>query len=771
MERFFISPAQHQIHHSNEARHHDKNFGSALALWDLIGGTLYIPKRREVLSFGLSKTELNHANNLLSAWFHPLAAALRAILRTRKVRAATTANLLTLALLADTSAVSAEHEEVIEITATAEPKAPEEVPEPPTAPSPSGIPQQQATKTTPYPRRNERPKVDHDREVIVLGTRAARASGSVQVFNEKHLSRMEHDDAHQILLAAPGVYLRGEDGFGLRPNIGIRGASSDRSKKVTLLEDGILFAPAPYSAPAAYYFPLVTRMSSVRVIKGPSSIPYGPQSIGGAIDLRTRQFPAAAAGHVDAAAGSFGYGKVHAWGGINRDRSGLLLEGVHLRSDGYKDLDGGGDTGFYRNEWMVKGRYLLDPTAPVSQEFQVKAGYSDELSNETYTGLTDADFRQSPWRRYRITSQDQMQWRRTSLSLRHLTTFSPKLSLETTAYRNDLDRSWTRAHGFVGSDFASVLNSPAGRRRVFYEVMTGNQDSATNDEDILVGPNRRVFVSQGIQTIARLKGRTGSLFHSAEYGVRFHHDSVRRKHLRSTFEMVSEKLRPKPLPQATNADNAASTHAVAFHATDAITYRGLTVTPGIRLELIRWQYRDSQQGRSQADGYAVALPGLGLYQELVGGLGALAGVYRGFSPTAPNLDAAEAETSWNYEAGLRYSKSRTRLELIGFLNDYENLTDVCTFSNGCLNSDLDRQFDAGSVRVYGVELFARHEFSLGAFRVPTTATYTYSDSRFGNSFVSADPLWGEVKRGDQLPSIYRAIRPKRASVLRLKAGV
>ena len=67
----------------------------------------------------------------------------------------------------------------------------------------------------------------------------------------------------------PGVYSRGEDGFGLRPNIGIRGVSPDRSKKVTLMEDGILFGPAPYSAPAAYFFPLVTRMDGHAGDQGP----------------------------------------------------------------------------------------------------------------------------------------------------------------------------------------------------------------------------------------------------------------------------------------------------------------------------------------------------------------------------------------------------------------------------------------------------------------------------------------------------------------------
>ena len=71
---------------------------------------------------------------------------------------------------------------------------------------------------------------------------------------EKVLDTFEYDDIHRILSAAPGVYYREEDGYGLRPNIGMRGVSSDRSKKVVIMEDGVLIAPAPYAAPAGYYF-------------------------------------------------------------------------------------------------------------------------------------------------------------------------------------------------------------------------------------------------------------------------------------------------------------------------------------------------------------------------------------------------------------------------------------------------------------------------------------------------------------------------------------
>ena len=51
--RIFISPAHHQVHHSGNPKHFNKNFGSCLALWDWMFGTLYVPeKEREPLTFG-----------------------------------------------------------------------------------------------------------------------------------------------------------------------------------------------------------------------------------------------------------------------------------------------------------------------------------------------------------------------------------------------------------------------------------------------------------------------------------------------------------------------------------------------------------------------------------------------------------------------------------------------------------------------------------------------------------------------------------------------
>lgn len=54
LNRWLISPAQHQIHHSRERRHWDKNMGYLLPCWDRWFGTLYVPEGREEFRLGVT---------------------------------------------------------------------------------------------------------------------------------------------------------------------------------------------------------------------------------------------------------------------------------------------------------------------------------------------------------------------------------------------------------------------------------------------------------------------------------------------------------------------------------------------------------------------------------------------------------------------------------------------------------------------------------------------------------------------------------------------
>lgn len=75
--RFFISPAQHQIHHSFAEKHWDKNFGGAFALWDWLFGTLYIPRQRENLEFGLPGGESSRYRKVSQLYTLPFRTAAR----------------------------------------------------------------------------------------------------------------------------------------------------------------------------------------------------------------------------------------------------------------------------------------------------------------------------------------------------------------------------------------------------------------------------------------------------------------------------------------------------------------------------------------------------------------------------------------------------------------------------------------------------------------------------------------------------------------------
>ncbi len=83
LEHILISPAQHHIHHSMAKKHHNKNYGEVFAIWDLMFGTLYVPKQYEALSFGLADEHGNPVEqphtNLRSAILLPFLESWRAL--------------------------------------------------------------------------------------------------------------------------------------------------------------------------------------------------------------------------------------------------------------------------------------------------------------------------------------------------------------------------------------------------------------------------------------------------------------------------------------------------------------------------------------------------------------------------------------------------------------------------------------------------------------------------------------------------------------------
>jgi Fe(3+) dicitrate transport protein len=234
-----------------------------------------------------------------------------------------------------------------------------------------------------------------------------RIPGSAHFIGEQQLDEHQYLDIHRVLQSVPGVNIQEEDGWGRRPNIGMRGTGSDRSAKITVLEDGVLAAPAPYAAPAAYYFPVAARMEAIEVLKGSSSIRQGPYTNGGVLNLVSSSIPGGDfSGRITAAAGQDSLLRGSMVVGGSKARYGWLAETYQFETDGFKDLDGGGNTGFDLGDYLLKFRANSAPDASMAQTFDIKLGYTEEFSHETYLGLTDGDFNSAPFRRYAASQQD-----------------------------------------------------------------------------------------------------------------------------------------------------------------------------------------------------------------------------------------------------------------------------------------------------------------------------------------------------------------------------
>ncbi len=617
--------------------------------------------------------------------------------------------------------------------------------------------------------------------IVVLGERVntGRVAGSAHRIDVKALTDFEYDDIQRVLTKIPGVYIRDEDGFGLRPNIGLRGANSDRSSRVVLMEDDVLLGPAPYAAPAAYFTPLTTRMEGVEVFKGPASIRYGPYTVGGAINLQTAGIPEGHAAVIDAAVGQFGYGKLHGrygWGGTH---AGFLIEGVRLSATGFKELDGepSADTGFAKNEVMLKARLNSSPSSSIYHRLDIKLGYADELSNETYLGLTDADFAATPLRRYRGSQLARMEWDRTQAQISYGVVFGDNLQLKLVAYRHDFQRAWLKLNRFrtlsgassSSRSVESVLTESNLLNDQLLSMVRGEVSSASifsqdNVASLLgIGTNDRTFVSQGLQLSAEFELNGVDFSQRFRLGARLHYDEIKRRHDEAAYEMVVIGDQPGTVVRASPIEatltNDESALAISLYLQDEMTiFSDLVLTPGVRTEIISTrsdrERADNPDQDTLTNDDVIFIPGIGAYLQATQWLGLLAGVHRGFSPVAPGqLESIEPETSWNYEGGLRFNFGSARGELIGFFSDYTNLLVTCTFSSGCEDDLIGVQFNAANVAVFGLEAAAHLEHSWHAVNLTFDASYTLTESRFRTAFRSGSPQFEEVDVDDRLPYV------------------
>ena len=583
-------------------------------------------------------------------------------------------------------------------------------------------------------------------ELLIIGSKEAarRVAGSGAVIGHEQLRLEAATDINQLLKTVPGIYIREEDGEGLRPNIGIRGATSERSSKITLMEDGVMIAPAPYADPSAYYFPTAARQTAVEVLKGAPLLRHGPQTTGGVVNLVSTPIPQENQGAVNVSTDERGSTDFHAWWGDKIGAYSWLLETVQRDGEGFKDIDRiGEDAGFDIEDYVAKIAWESQGNGPKQHVF-LKAQYSEELSNETYLGLTDLDFANDANRRYGLSAIDQMDNRHHSLQANYSIELGQNLTASVLAYRNNFHRDWFKLGG--GSAFIDAANAGDATAQ-------GILDGSIDTTGLGYKHNNRYYKSQGIElNFAVALGQ-----HDIDFGVRSHEDESDRYQETDKYNQINGSLvyQSTTLPGASD-NRIDSAEALTFWVTDAwqVNER-LQVTTALRHESV-----DTNEQRYNAPNRSILgarlrndssewLPGASFTYELNDQWQFLAGVHRGFSPLGGGAtDEEEPETSDNWEAGLRYARNAWFIEAIGFYSDFSDKSENCSLASPCSNGETSGTYTTGEAIISGLELQASVAFNWGDFTVPVDIAYTWTDAE-----MSHDNAITGVQKGDLLKDV------------------
>ncbi|MBH0029457.1 TonB-dependent receptor [Pseudoalteromonas sp. SWYJZ98] len=524
---------------------------------------------------------------------------------------------------------------------------------------------------------------------------------------EKRFEQITVIGSQQAINDIPGsaTFISEEDGYGLRPNIGMRGTGTGRNDKISVMEDGVLVAPAPYSAPSAYYFPTMGRMESIEVLKGAASVKYGPRTTGGVLNLLSRSLPTepnSSKGMVDAALGSDGYYKGHAYFGKEKNNTAGLIEVFTYGADGFKELPVGNDnTGFEKTDLLLKFGHTF--------------GQNDEMNT-----------------------------RHNAYQLNYAYRFGDGYEFLATAYLNDFHRNWYKASS-VG---LSTLEQ--------YSDFEANPTSE-GIEGIGVKANNRDYQAKGIQSELHIPAGD----HYVTVGVRYHEDEMDRFQWEDKYTLnqdLSLTLTEQGVP-GSDSNRVDSAEASTLFIQDEWTIDALVVSAGLRYEditITREEWSKSDPTRSNgltkdvSNDTEILVPSLGATYTLNENVTLLAGIQKGYAPAAPG-NADQEEESVNIEFGSRFNMDGSSGEVIAFYSDYDNMHGNCTAAVGCSDDNIGDQYNYGEVEVAGFEFSAARTFATDTAMFPVKLTYTYTDSEFKNDFDSE--IWGAVEKGDAMPYV------------------
>ncbi len=517
--------------------------------------------------------------------------------------------------------------------------------------------------------------------ILGVPEQLSRIPGSAELVDRETLRLASVMTTEEALRKVSGVHARSEEGFGLRPNIGIRGLNPTRSSRVLLLEDGAPLSYAPYGDNASYYHPPIERFENIEVLKGSGQIVHGPMTVGGVVNYVTPPPPDRRQGEVTLLGGNRDYFNGHlAYGGAVRG-TGLLFDAMRKQGDMARD-----NTSTLLNDVNLKS---LSPLGS-RQTLSAKVNYYTEESNLTYSGLREDEYRANP--RGNPFKNDFFYAERFGASVTHTAVLGAAATLTTQAYGAGFQRDWWRQ----SSNSGQRPNDPRCGGMVNLHTICGNEGRLRGYRTWGLSPKLRAGLS-----IAGAR-------HEIDAGFRFHREEQERRQ--------DNGAAPTARTGTIVENNRRTARAASGFLQDRVELGRLSITPGVRVERVAYRRWNRLNGAAGHTALTAVIPGVGAAFQAGGGVSLFAGIHRGFAPprvedvinnsTGASVEL-EPESSWNAEAGARWRPRRAwAMEAAWFRMDFSNQIVPASVAGG-LGATLT---NGGRTLHSGAEISGRYDW-------------------------------------------------------------
>lgn len=465
-----------------------------------------------------------------------------------------------------------------------------------------------------------------------------RQTGTVHTLDLQEMQILRPISAEDALRRLPGINTKTEEETAIISNIGLRGLAASEAKSL-LLEDGVPVAPGLLIGNDRYFNPRIQRVERVEVLKGSSSLRFGPSTIGGVVNFLTKTPDEGLL--LSGRTGSFGTRELMLEAGA-RSGGGAAYGGLvatHARGDGFMDK------GYRMNDVMAKAALSVGDR----HRLGLKLSWYENDANISYRGLLFDEFRAGAV--YNPAPDDWYLTDRTAVDLNHRFEISDRATLTSVAYWSNLRRDYWRYN-------VDTEASNAAGRWVYTDALTGNN---------------RSFDRFGVDTRLKFDHQLFGLENDAEVGVRGFYEESDDRRIRAT--------RTQDRTGNNDRHRIDSATSIALHLHNRIQFSdAFALTPGVRLETYE-QKREVLTGNAEpaTTSNTEFLPGVGATYSLTESAQLYGGVYRAFSPASNGValdgmtdQLLEAERSTNFEVGVRGSQGALDYELALFRMDFQN---------------------------------------------------------------------------------------------------